>query len=146
MTESPTFRLVYRSHSRIPAEERATALAEIFDAARANNRRAGVTGALLITDHYFVQALEGEQEQVRTLFERIRADGRHAEVTVIAEDDGVPHVFHRWTMARVSADGGADIPLHVTSTGVHAAARNPVTREEAALLKSMRNTIGADVV
>ncbi len=48
------YRLVYRSHSRIPSEDRKAVLGEIFDVARAKNKALGVTGALLITDHYFV--------------------------------------------------------------------------------------------
>jgi hypothetical protein len=145
-SENPVFRLVYRSHSRIPAEQRGTVLAEIFDVARSNNKKAGVTGALLVTDHYFVQALEGDEAQVRALFERIRADERHTEVSVVAESTPGARVFSRWAMARVAADGRADIPLHTHSGTIGPAARTPVTPEQAALLKSMRNTIGADVV
>ena len=48
--------------------------------ARAKNAELRVTGALLITDHYFVQALEGEEDRVRALFDRIRRDDRHDEV------------------------------------------------------------------
>lgn len=144
--DSPVFRLVYRSHSRIPADRRPAVLAEIFDVARANNRKAGVTGALLVTDHYFVQALEGDEARVRALFERISADDRHTEVTVVAESTPDARVFSRWAMARVAADGRADIPLHTHSGTIGPAARTPVTPEQAALLKTMRNTIGADVV
>lgn len=143
---SPVFRLVYRSRSTIPVEERRAALADIFDVARSNNRRARVTGALLVTDHYFVQTLEGDEAQVRALFERIGADGRHTDVTVVSE--GVPdvRVFSRWAMARVSADGRGDIPLHTSDGRISPAAQSPVTPEQAALLRTMRNTIGADVV
>lgn len=143
---SPVFRLVYRSHSRIPADQRRAGLAEIFDVARTNNRRMHVTGALLVTDHYFVQTLEGDEAQVRALFARISADERHSEVTVVSESVPGSRVFSKWAMARVSADGGADIPLHTSDGRISAAAPSPVTPEQAALLKTMRNTIGADVV
>lgn len=144
--DSPVFRLVYRSHSRIPAEQRGTVLAEIFDVARSNNKKSEVTGALLVTDHYFVQTLEGDEARVRDLFERIRADERHTEVTIVSESTPDHRVFSRWAMARVAADGRADIPLHTHSGTIGPAARTPVTPEQAALLKTMRNTIGADVV
>jgi hypothetical protein len=49
-------------------------------------------------------------------------------------------------MAQVSALGQADIPLHVTEGRIHAAAAPPVTREQSAVLKSMRDTIGADTL
>jgi predicted sulfurtransferase len=139
-------RIVYRSRSRIPAEQRRAVLAQIFASARTNNRRAGVTGALLVTDHYFVQTLEGDEAQVRALFERIDQDDRHDDLVVV-EDLHEARVFSRWAMARVAADGGADIPLHATEGGtIGPAARTPLTREQAVLLKRMRNTIGADVV
>jgi hypothetical protein len=142
-----TFRLVYRSHNRVPAERRRDALAAIFDVARVNNEELQVTGALLITDHYFVQTLEGEEGRVRALFERIRRDERHDEVIVVAEETPEERVFGKWAMAQVSAAGGADIPLHTAEGGtIRPAAPTSLTREQAALLKRMRNTIGADVV
>ena len=53
-------------------------------------------------------------------------------------------VFSRWAMAEVSKLGRADIPLHVRDGEIHAAAAEPVTREQFAVLKTMRDTIGAD--
>jgi len=143
----PAFRLVYRSHSLVPGEGRRGALASIFDVARAKNAELRVTGALLITDHYFVQALEGEEDRVRALFDRIRRDDRHDEVLVIEEEARADRVFGQWAMAQVSAAGGADIPLRTTEDGtLHPTAPESLTREQATLLQRMRNTIGADVV
>ncbi|MDN5933788.1 MAG: BLUF domain-containing protein [Pseudonocardia sp.] len=143
---NPVFRLIYRSRSRIPAEQRPTTLSTIFSGARSNNKKAQITGALLITDHYFVQALEGEQTAVRSLFDRINKDERHTDVTLVEEGDCDQRTFSRWSMARVSASGHADIPLHSNNGEIHEAARASLTREQIALLKQMRNTIGADAV
>lgn len=140
------FRLIYRSHSRIPAEDRPKTLAAIFDVARSRNKKAHVTGALLITDHYFVQTLEGEETAVRALFDSISSDERHTEVTIVEEGACGGRTFSRWSMAQVSASGKADIPLHSNKGEIHAAARSSLTREQIALLKQMRNTIGADAV
>ena len=142
--ETRPFRLIYRSRSRIAEEERSTALANIFGVARSNNKQAGVTGALLVTDHWFVQALEGDEPTVRRLYEQIRDDERHDEVTVIESTAVDGPVFSRWSMAEVSKLGHADIPLHVTEGRIHAAAERPLTREQFAVLKTMRDTIGAD--
>ncbi|MBW0092782.1 BLUF domain-containing protein [Pseudonocardia sp. KRD-184] len=142
----PVFRLVYRSHSRIPAEDRPKVLARIFDVARSRNKAARVTGALLITDHYFVQALEGDEAAVRSLFDSINSDERHTDVTIVEEGTWDERTFSRWSMAQVSASGKADIPLHSNHGEIHAAARSSLTREQMALLKRMRNTIGADAV
>lgn len=140
------FRLIYRSHSRVPPEDRPDALADIFRVARSTNAEAGITGALLITDHWFVQVLEGEAPAVRALYERIRQDARHERVTLVEENDEAARVFSRWAMAQVSASGQADIPLEATEGGLHTVAGEPLTRDQTALLKVMRDTIGADVV
>ena len=144
--ETRPFRLIYRSRSRIAEEERSRVLAEIFGVARSNNKQAGITGALLVTDHWFVQALEGAEPAVRGLYEHIREDARHDEVTVIESTEVDERVFPRWAMAEVSKVGHADIPLHVHNGEVHTAAAEPVTREQFAVLKTMRDTIGADTL
>ncbi len=142
----PCFRLLYRSHSRIPADERKHALAEIFNEARHNNRAHGVTGALLMTDHYFVQALEGDEKVVQSLYDRIAKDDRHDQLTLL-ESSGVDHrAFGRWSMAQISPSGRGDIPLHTTGDSISRAAPSPVTREQNAVLRIMRNAIGADTV
>lgn len=143
--ESP-FRLIYRSHSRVGPADREAALADIFREARSNNEVLGVTGALLITDHWFVQALEGAAAEVQGLYERISRDARHEHVTLIEADHVPARVFSRWAMAQVSASGQADIPLEASEGRLHTVAGEPLTREQTAVLKVMRDTIGADVV
>jgi hypothetical protein len=142
--ETRPFRLIYRSRSRIADEERSAALAQIFGVARSNNKQAGITGALLVTDRWFVQALEGDESAVQKLYEHIRGDARHDEVTVIESSAVDARVFSRWAMAEVSKLGRADIPLHVSGGQISTAAEQPVTREQSAVLKTMRDTIGAD--
>lgn len=144
--EKQTFRLVYRSHSRIAADEREAVLGQIFDVARAKNKAVGVTGALLITDHYFVQALEGDEAVVRPLYERISEDERHDDVVLLDERSVPSRIFPRWAMAQVSAAGSADIPLHTTDGVISRAAPQPTTRDQVEFLRFMRNTVGADVV
>ncbi len=142
--ETRPFRLIYRSRSRIADEERSSALADIFGVARSHNKQAGITGALLVTDRWFVQALEGDETAVQRLYEHISRDARHDEVTVVESAAVDERVFSRWAMAEVSKLGRADIPLHVADGQIRTAAEQPVTREQSAVLRTMRNTIGAD--
>lgn len=144
--ETRPFRLIYRSRSRISADDRSTALADIFSVARSRNKQSGVTGALLVTEGWFVQALEGDEATVRRLYEHICEDARHDQVTLIESVAVDDRVFPRWAMAEVSKVGRADIPLHLTDGRLHAAADRPVTREQSAVLRTMRNTIGADTL
>ena len=142
----PVFRLIYRSHSLIPADDRSAALAGILRTARSNNAEAGITGALLITDHAFVQALEGAEDTVRSLYRRISADRRHDNVTLLEAAPQAARVFSRWAMAQISASGSADIPLEATEGQIHPTTGEPLTRDQFTVLRTMRNTIGADVV
>ena len=145
-TPEAVHRLVYRSHSRIHPDDREAALADIFRVARSHNARAGITGGLLITDHWFVQTLEGVVSDVQELYQRIRRDARHERVTLIEEQDVPARVFSRWAMAQVSASGQADIPLEAIDGHLRTVAGEPLTREQVVVLKGMRDTIGADVV
>lgn len=146
-TRERPFRLIYRSRSRIAPDDRSVALADIFSIARSRNKQVGVTGALLVTEGWFVQTLEGDESTVRSLYEHICEDARHDEVTLIESAEVDQRVFARWAMAQVSALGHADIPLHATGGHIGvAAAERPVTREQSAVLRTMRNTIGADTL
>jgi hypothetical protein len=106
----PVFRLIYRSHSLINAVSRSSELASIFTSARRNNRGHEITGALLVSNGVFVQALEGAEGGVRELFEVIRADRRHDQVKLV-QQTVAPRTFGRWAMAEVSDDEGPDIRL-----------------------------------
>lgn len=88
---------MYRSRIRIPVQTRKEQLGQIFSIARSNNKRLDVFGALLLSEHWFVQILEGAEDAVRGLYAviepdirliatptgsiRQRADGRHRSRT-----------------------------------------------------------------
>jgi hypothetical protein len=135
-----TFRLIYRSHDRIPPEQRKAALGDLFSHARSNNKRLDLTGALLVTDDWFVQTLEGDEGTVRALFAKIEQDPRHDRVEVLEADQVEGRVFARWAMARVAEDGERDINLIAHRDGIHPAApRGETTEEQEGLLKVMRD-------
>jgi len=136
--EAPTFRLVYRSRSRIPTDSRVTELGEIFSVARPKNKKLGVTGALLLTDGWFVQVLEGQEQPVRDLYQRIATDPRHDAVELLQTMTVGERVFARWAMAKVAEDGEADIPLIAGARGATAAAARETTAEQQTVLDMMR--------
>jgi Sensors of blue-light using FAD len=146
MTDTPTFRLIYRSHNRIPRDRRKAELGAIFSAARSTNKRLGVTGALLTSGDWFVQALEGDEAAVRDLYTRIGKDARHERLVEIESGEVDGRVFSRWAMARVSADGEHDIPLlaNTAKGGITPAAPRPSTPEQDEVLDFMRRTLGDD--
>ena len=134
-----TFRLMYRSHSLIAAEERKVALGELFSAARSNNKSRQVSGALLLTEDWFVQVLEGEEETVRSLFAHIKLDPRHDRVGLLDADLVDGRVFARWAMARLGEDGEPDIPLIAHTDGISPAAGRRTTSEQDRVLGVMRD-------
>ena len=137
------FRLMYRSHSRIPAGRRKIELGLLFSEIRPKNKRANVTGALLLTDELFVQTLEGDEAVVRDLFAHIEKDPRHDSVAVL-ETGHEPRVFSRWAMAKVAQDGEPDIPLIANTTGISPAASRGTTSEQDVVLDRMRAAARGD--
>jgi hypothetical protein len=133
------FRLMYRSRIRIPVQTRKQQLGEIFSIARSNNKRLDVTGALLLSDHWFVQVLEGAEDAVRGLYAAIEADPRHDSVTLVETTPEDRRIFGRWAMAKVAAaEHEPDIPLIAHTDGIHAAAGRRTTPEQDQLLDRMR--------
>ncbi len=143
---APMYQLSYSSHSRIPRPDRPGELAAIFRHARSTNKAAEITGALLITDHYFAQVLEGPEHAVEDLYRRISADTRHENLTVLETSTVARRVFPGWSMAQVSTSGHADIPLHSRAGVIHPRAHDHLDADQSQLLKRLRQVIGADTV
>ena len=144
---SDVFRLIYRSHSCVAAGDERSELGDIFTTARSNNKRLGVTGALVITGDAFAQALEGDEAVVRELYTRICGDPRHDAVTLLEEERVAERVFGRWAMAKVAADGGPDLRLLSNADKGTIVAASPdvhVTAEQETVLAFMRESIARE--
>jgi hypothetical protein len=90
------FRMTYVSLSLV--EPYSAEVMAIARTALRRNRELGVTGALYYDDVQFFQVLEGEESAVRGLFERIRRDARHADVTVLSDGVVAERLFADWAM------------------------------------------------
>jgi hypothetical protein len=75
------------------------ALRSLVAHARAFNDAHGITGILFYGEGHFAQVLEGEQEEVERLFDRIQRDTRHYDVTVITRVQRPQRVYAQWGMA-----------------------------------------------
>lgn len=144
------FRLVYRSHVVVAPELRPAALDAIFDVARTRNALLDVTGALMAWQDVVVQVLEGAESAVRPLYDTIRADGRHDDVTLLDADTAPDRVFGHWSMAQVGEEDRADIPVLVhrdAGTGVTVPPVPPVPDDprRAVMLDLMCQYARADV-
>ncbi len=135
------FRLIYRSESLIEPEQRSVELASIFTTARNNNRGLAITGALMVTDTAFVQALEGDENEVKALYESIEKDSRHEHVNLV-EQTVAPRTFGRWAMAEVATDDRPDRRLvsNPSSGEIVKMGKDPsITPEQEQLFALMRD-------
>ncbi len=139
----PVFRLIYRSRLTIPADDLKVEVAKILSAARTKNPGLGITGALVIWEDNVVQTLEGEESAVRGLYDTIHADPRHRQVELVETSPGVERTFARWSMARVSEDDDADIPLGGAQWegAVDVSVPRLTTPEEDVVITAMRDRV-----
>ncbi|MDQ2893950.1 MAG: BLUF domain-containing protein [Pseudomonadota bacterium] len=90
------FRFLYISTAREVITT--TQLGAILSISRRNNAAAGVTGLLVAGGRRFLQALEGEEEAVTTVVERIRDDPRHLGIATLASGPIAERAFPSWSM------------------------------------------------
>jgi hypothetical protein len=73
-------------------------LAELLRISRENNARLDITGLLLYKDGNFIQALEGPEEAVMPLYEKIARDPRHTGVMTLVKERIKARLFPEWSM------------------------------------------------
>lgn len=96
-------RVTYVSSATIRISE--AELNQISKISARNNAKVGVTGVLLLCGEFFFQILEGEQEAVDQVMERIRIDPRHRDIQILkVENFDGPRQFGEWSMRTVSLD------------------------------------------
>lgn len=90
------FSLLYLSQSTIPFSKQD--LRELLTKSRENNSQLGITGMLLFKGGNFLQVLEGRQETVMSLYERISRDSRHSQITTLFQGTSSQRDFPDWSM------------------------------------------------
>jgi len=83
-------------------------LVELLRLSRINNARLGVTGMLLYDRGNFIQVMEGHGTNVGKLYEKIRADPRHKQVTTLLQGPLEKRQFETFTMG---FDTSADLSV-----------------------------------
>lgn len=74
-------------------------LIDLLNKANSYNTPLGISGCLVYANEKFIQLLEGEREAVLSLFEKIKCDPRHTNVTVTVEMSVNQKLFPDWGMA-----------------------------------------------
>ena len=78
--------------------------------ARSSNAKKQVTGMLLYHEGSFIQALEGEQELVDNIFNKIETDPRHTDAHVVLRTEVEERAFADWSMGYRRTDSLDDVP------------------------------------
>ena len=90
------YTLVYLSKSTIPLYR--YQIHRLLAECRLFNLKNNVTGILLSLDGHFIQVLEGDEEIILSLYDKIKKDSRHTDIRIILEKPIKKRVFLDWSM------------------------------------------------
>lgn len=88
--------LIYMSVSA--KELTAPDLEQILEASRRYNSENHITGLLVVKENTFLQVLEGDSEVIKPLFQKVRTDQRHREISIISWETIENRNFPEWSM------------------------------------------------
>ena len=100
--------LVYVSQATKPVDD--AELEAILDVSRKYNSEQGVTGLLIYRyspetkSGHFIQMLEGDEQRVRALYDKIKRDKRHHTMIVLSEGELPTRMFGEWAMGFKNVD------------------------------------------
>ena len=132
------YRLIYRSHSLLAPGDTG-ALADILKIARSRNADLGITGALMLYDDWFAQVLEGPERTVTALYDKIKLDARHENVSLDQQQQVSARLFGHWAMAIVAEHHQPDMPLVATTGGLSHGAPWRVSPDQEQVLTRLRD-------
>lgn len=129
-------RFIYTSTAVAPLS--AQQLADIAGACHRNNRRAGLSGLLVMHQGKFLHILEGEESRIRKVCERIQHDPRHRNFKVIEMAEIDERAFNRFTVVH---EAPQKLPLLGTETVLPLAALMPSNSKERGSVPSVRKAV-----
>jgi len=99
------FRLVYASESNIALGESGVDLevGRILTKSKRNNPKRNIGGVLYYGDGHFFQVLEGDEAEVKDLYQTIAQDVRHQNPRVLLTEQIDEAMFGDWSMHLVPA-------------------------------------------
>jgi hypothetical protein len=62
------------------------------------NTKLGITGVLIFENNQFGQVIEGPEDVIKSLWEKIQQDDRHKNIRLIEEKVITSRSFKKWTM------------------------------------------------
>jgi hypothetical protein len=101
----PIVQTIYTSAATRPFPE--AELRGLLTVARSRNTEVQVSGVLLYQTGTFLQVLEGDEDEVARVYERICRDARHRDVLLLLRRTVTERNFGDWSMGFVDIGGGA---------------------------------------
>ena len=90
------YRIIYVSAARELFSDEG--IVDLLDVSRRNNREADITGLMIYHDGNFFQVLEGPEQEVVSLYDRICNDSRHCEQVLLWQGSVDERAFPDWRM------------------------------------------------
>lgn len=107
------YQLIYASSSSVPFSS--DELLELLKVSRSNNQKLNVTGLLLYRAGQFLQVLEGNREDVVSLYQKILLDKRHKDSRLLTEGEQAHRDFPDWSMGFRSFELSEESPPGFTN-------------------------------
>ena len=73
-------------------------LEDIVTTAKANNPQQSITGVLFYHNNTFIQVLEGDENELDKLMEKINKDPRHHNIKILVNEEIKKHYLSQWNM------------------------------------------------
>ena len=90
------YRLMYMSTATIDFSDKD--LEDLLEVSRKNNKEKNISGLLIVKGRTFIQCLEGDEENVLAIYEKIQKDDRHRDLIELIEEDAEIRYFPDWEM------------------------------------------------
>jgi len=110
-------------------------LLDVLQTARVKNADYGVTGMLLYSEGTFIQALEGEKEDLYKIYNAIQLDLRHRNIILMITGTVEERIFPKWSMAFASVN--ADVLKHIENY-LNPASKNFITDNKHATVSMLK--------
>lgn len=139
LLDASVYQVLYRSRATCPLNE--AQIQHLLEKSRRHNAGQGISGLLLYSDGRFVQALEGPEDAVRTLYAKIQQDARHSQVVTVSEGPGPARRFAEWSMGLGHVASPAVVRALET---VLAQESEPGTSPDDSLLQALLQAFGVE--
>lgn len=90
--------ITYVSDFALPKTQMKQTLHDIVVVAKQHNPKHGITGVLFYIEETFLQVIEGEEANLRSLMTNIEADERHKNLTYLIDTTVEKRGFADWNM------------------------------------------------